>query len=360
MHKVLNYGSALQAYALQHVIEKMGHDVEIIDYIYPNEYHMKFIHKRSVISRLISYTIELLRGFPRHKRIKAFREFINDNLKLSLTYNSKEELYNNPPKYDVYMTGSDQVWNPKCIHEDTSFMLSFTDSPNKVAFSASIAKGEIPEQYKDLYSRELKKFKQIYVRERRGAELIKSLIGYKPKVVLDPTLLLETKDWKALAQKSKIELKEPYILIYVLEYSFNVYPYMYQLIKYIQHQMDMKLVVMGMSIRHARKLSNKQILHDASVYDFVKIFSNASLVITDSFHGTAFSLNLNVPFYSVVNNIENTDSRIIDLLNMVGDKSRIIRKGEDFTKITFDLLPSNNVMIHELRDESLNILRSII
>ena len=72
MHKVQNYGSALQAYALQHVIEKMGHNVEIIDYVYPNEYHMQFVCKQSALRRLISHTIEIVRGFPRKKKMKAF------------------------------------------------------------------------------------------------------------------------------------------------------------------------------------------------------------------------------------------------------------------------------------------------
>lgn len=360
MHKVLNYGSALQAYALQYVIEKMGHDVEIIDYIYPNEYHQQFVHKPCALRRLISYTIEMLRGFPRKKRMKAFEEFYKENLKLSRTYKSKEELHNAPPKYDVYMTGSDQVWNPKSIHEDTSFMLSFTDSPNKVAFSASVAKGEIPEKYKKLYATELRKYKHICMREKRGAELVESLIGYKPEVVLDPTLLLGPSEWNVLSQKSKIEIKSPYILIYVLEYSFNVYPYMYDLIKHVQQQLDMKLVVLGMSTKHAMNLSNKVILHDASVYDFVKVFANASLVITDSFHGTAFSLNLNVPFYSVVNNDEKSDSRVVDLLNIVKDRGRIIKKGDDFTKVTFNLLPPNNDQIYGIRKISLSKLRSLL
>ena len=360
MHKVLNYGSALQAYALQRVIEKMGYDVEIIDYIYPNEYHMQFVHRPCALRRLISYAIEMLRGFPRKRRIKAFEEFYKENLKLSRTYYSKEELHNNPPKYDVYMTGSDQVWNPKSIHEDPSFMLSFTDSSNKVAFSASIAKCDIPANLKELYANELKKYKQIYVREEHGSEIVNNLIGIKPKVVLDPTLLLESNEWKELAKKSKIKFNKPYILIYVLEYSFNVYPYMYDLIKYIQQQKGMELVVLGMSIKHAGKLSNKVIMHDASVYDFVKLFTDASLVITDSFHGTAFSLNLNIPFYSVINNIEKSDSRIADLLTMVDEKSRIIKKGDDYTKIKFNLLPPNNNQIHELREDSLIKLQGLI
>lgn len=360
MHKVINYGSALQAYALQHVIKKMGHDVEIIDYIYPNEYHRQFAQKRSALRRLISYIIDLLKGSPRQKRVKAFEEFYKENLKLSRTYNSKEELHNDPPKYDVYMTGSDQVWNPRSIHEDTSFMLSFTDSPNKVAFSASIAKGEIPEQYKKLYTSELRKYKHIYMREKRGAELVESLIGYKPEVVLDPTMLLTGDEWREFAKKSNIDIKQPYILVYVLGYSFNVYPYIYDLIIHVQERLDMQLIVLNMNKQYAQILSNKKIIDNANVYDFVKLFANASMVITDSFHGTAFSLSLNVPFYSVVNNIENADSRISDLLTSADEKSRIIKKDTPFTDITIRTDAPDNNKLDILRKYSLENLSLVI
>lgn len=360
MHKVLNYGSALQAYALQRVIEKMGHDVEIIDYIYPNEYHKQFFRKPSILRRLISLTIEILRGFPRKRRTKAFEEFYKDNLKLSRTYNSKEELSNDPPKYDVYMTGSDQVWNPKYIHADTSFMLSFTDSPNKVAFSASIAKGEIPEQYKELYATELRKYKHISMREMRGAELVGNLIGCNPEVVLDPTLLLTGDEWREFAKKTHIAIKQPYILVYVLGYSFNVYPYIYNLIRHIQEQLGMKLIILSMSKQYAQKLSNKKIIDDANVYDFVKLFAEASMVITDSFHGTAFSLNLNVPFCSVVNNIENADSRILDLLTSVEEQSRIIRKETPITDVQISTKATNNYKIEEEREKSINKLHKTL
>lgn len=360
MHKVLNYGSALQAYALQHTIEKLGHNAEIIDYTYPNTYHKQFSPKPSVLRRIISSILEILRGFPRKRRAKVFAKFYNDKLNLSRTYNTKEELHNVPPKYDSYLTGSDQVWNPQSIHEDTSYMLSFTDNPNKAAFSASFAKGEIPEQYKQLYATELKKYKRIFVREEKGAELVEELIGKKPEVVLDPTLLLSNDEWREFAKQSSITISKPYILVYVLGYSFNVYPYIYDLIKDIQKRLGMQLVVVNISKRYAQKLSNKRTVYNASVYDFVKLFSEASMVITDSFHGTAFSLNLNIPFYSVVNDIERADSRIIDLLTSVSESSRIIRKGTPITDIEINTDAPNNRAIDAKREHSINLLSEIL
>ena len=360
MHKVLNYGSALQAYALQTVINKLGHNAEIIDYIYPNEYHKKNVSQPNGWILLIKTIIDFLRGFPKKRKELSFKKFYKEQFKLSKTYNSMEELKNDPPVYDVYMTGSDQVWNPNSIHEDTSFMLSFTDSPNKVAFSASFAKGVIPEKYKTLYAAELSKYKQIYMREKGGSKIIKELIGVDSEVVFDPTLLLDKNEWKVIADKSNIKINKPYILVYVLGYMFNVYPYIYDLIKYIQQQFDMHLIVLNMSNKYSCKLSNKTIIRDASIYDFVKLFSDASLVITDSFHGTAFSLNLNIPFYSVVNDVEKADSRIVDILNMTNESTRAIKNGSDYTKIGFSLKTPNNTLVDKLRHESVNKLKSIL
>lgn len=359
MHKVLNYGSALQTYALQTVLENMGNKVQIIDYIYPNEYHKQYM-PISKLRQCIHVISDLVKGRPYSKKVKFFNEFYKKYFKLTKTYYTKEELEQDPPECDVYMTGSDQVWNPNSIHEDTSFMLSFTDSPNKVAFSASFAKTIVPEKYKELYASELRKYKKIYMREKKGCELLKELTGVDSEVVLDPTLLLDKNKWIEFSKESKIKVKCPYILVYVLGYSFNVYPYVYELIKYVHRKTGLELVILNMNNKYAYKLTDKKIVKDADVFDFVKLFSDASLVITDSFHGTAFSLNLNTPFYSVVNEDDRADSRIVDLLTMTGEHERIVRKGSDYTKIPFSMTPPKIDVIERLRADSINKLEELI
>ena len=126
MHKVLNYGSALQAYALQSVVEKMGFQCEIIDYLYPNAYHLSLRPHLPVWKRIVLWIIQFLYGFPERKRERKFRSFYRDFFHLSARqYRSKEEIAECPPRYDIYLTGSDQVWNPKYIGSDATFMLSF-------------------------------------------------------------------------------------------------------------------------------------------------------------------------------------------------------------------------------------------
>lgn len=360
MHRVLNYGSALQAYALQNVLEGLGHDVEIIDYVYPNDYHKSCHSKPNFFKALIRSILEVLRGYPRKRNEYLFNNFYMERLNLTETYNSPEELYKNPPKYDIYMTGSDQVWNPKSIHEDTSFMLSFTDSPNKVAYSASFATSIIPEEYKQRYSLEINKYKHILMRELSGCKLVAELTGETPEIVCDPTLLLKKEQWLNLANHSNIDINGNYILVYVLGYSFNVYPYIYELIEYVQEKAQMQLVVLSFSNKYVGRLKNKKIVRSASVYDFLKLFANASMVITDSFHGTAFSLNLNIPFYSVVNDQDNLDSRVVDLLKLTGEETRIIRKNSDFRIRKFNLTSPHSDKLNHLRETSIEKLKSII
>lgn len=361
MHKVLNYGSALQAYALQKVLENMGNKVEIIDYIYPNKYHIKCHNAhRKIWRRCASKIFSCFRRDLYKARRATLNSFYKEHLHLSKTYHSRDELINNPPIYDIYMTGSDQVWNPQSIHEDTSFMLSFIDSPNKVAYAASFAKGEISEEYKKLYAAELHKYKRIFMREQKGCDIVKNLTGKQAEVVLDPTLLLNSEQWMEFAKHSEMHIKEPYILVYVLGYSFNVYPYMYELIDYVQKITGLKLVILNMSDKYVKKLSNKMLVKDASIYDFVKLFSRASMVITDSFHGTAFSLNMNVPFYSVINHTDGADTRIVDLLTLTGENARIIRKDSNYKIMNFEMKSPDKNILELLRESSKNKLSELL
>ena len=192
MHKVVNYGSALQAYALQRVIEKLGYDCEIIDYVYPNEYHLSQYPKLPAWKSWVLFLIQMLYGFPQKKRIKLFERFYKDYLKLSpVCYKSREQLQGNPPHYDIYVTGSDQVWNPKSIVEDTSFMLSFVrNDVHKISYAASFATDSIPDRFRGLYKAYLDMYSAISVREKNGIEIIRNLIEKKSELVLYPTILL--------------------------------------------------------------------------------------------------------------------------------------------------------------------------
>ena len=152
MHKVMNYGSALQAYALQAAIKKLGYDSESIDYIYPNK-----PVRKTLIFRIRHWLLNLLTGFPALKKENKYKDFYKKYFSCSSQkYFSPSSLHNETFNYDLFLTGSDQVWNPNCVRNDKSFMLDFIpQGKHKVAYAASFTKSSLPAElipdYKNIY-----------------------------------------------------------------------------------------------------------------------------------------------------------------------------------------------------------------
>lgn len=359
MHKVVNYGSALQAYALQTVVEKMGFRCELIDYLYPNSYHLSLRPHLPVWKRIVLWVIQLLYGFPEQKRENKFRSFYCDFFHLSAKqYRSKEEIAECPPRYDIYLTGSDQVWNPKYIGCDTTFMLSFVqgDAP-KMSYSSSFATDSISCRYTDLYRDCLKSYSSISVRERGGLEIIRALTGQEAEIVLDPTMLLSAEEYDLIAGRSRIQVDEPYVLAYILGYSFNPYPYVEELIRYVRKKMGCKVYLLNVS--NVKMLFEKDTrrLQDVGPAEFVYLFRHATFVITTSFHGTAFSINFQKPFYSLLSR-GNHDDRLASLLSLCGLSDRAIYMGQEFPAVIN--VESSNASVEKLqrlRKKSLEFLR---
>lgn len=324
MHRVENYGSLLQAYALQQCLTKLGVNSEIIDYKYPNEAHY-FNGVKSKIRRLVSSLFDVFLGFPKLQRRKKFRKFIERYLILSSSmYHTKEEIEENPPYYDFYLTGSDQVWNPKYVSTDPTFMFSFVKGEIVCAsYASSFATEIIPKEYLDDYSTYLSRYKLISVRESSGVEIVRKITGMNAFLACDPTLLLTNNDWSKLALRSKLNVGGPYILIYILTYSFNPYPEVDELIDFVQEKMGMQIIILnGRKEDYYRK--NTRVIKNAGPEDFIKLFKCASFVITTSFHGTVFAQIFKVPFYSIIKNSSQSDSRIHDLLKNADLESRLL------------------------------------
>ena len=171
MHKVPNFGSALQAYALQHKVDELGYDAELIDYHYPNKYHcakqgLAYFPQRSTFRLFILNVIARLmliahvnknrakceERIERYELQKNYRRFYRRYFKLSRFYDSIESICNNPPDYSIYMTGSDQVWNPRFVANDPVFFLDFAgvDKP-RLSYAASMSNRKIDKEFEDLY-----------------------------------------------------------------------------------------------------------------------------------------------------------------------------------------------------------------
>ncbi|MBP3374282.1 MAG: polysaccharide pyruvyl transferase family protein [Bacteroidaceae bacterium] len=318
MHKVLNYGSALQAYALQRKLFLMGYDNELIDYLFPPA-NKKKITISAIIQTIIIFLRNAVVGFPTARKKKRFEAFYQNNFILSAASYNEQNIKDNPPIYDAYITGSDQVWNPRFAGTDSNFFLGFapTDKP-KFSYASSFATTKIDSEQAPLYSRLLSEYDEISVRESTGISIVKELTGKDATVCCDPTLLLTADEWRELSDQSVFKLKEKFILVYILNYMIgNVSNEVQKQIDYVQQTLGYKVVyLVG---RKEDAFRPNSILYKAGgPAEFVWLFRNAEFVITTSFHGVAFSLIHGKPLLGIVDKSNKDDSRLQSLLVAAG------------------------------------------
>lgn len=202
--KVNNYGAELQAYATQAVLKKLGWNAEIIDYLfYKNSDFKKTKMSKplfpvGVVKKAKEYFYPLFARLKScrasdaaHRRKKRFDLFHKQNTSLSRTYQTIDELYGAGLNYDVYMVGSDQVWNPGIYSSLKPYFLTFAPKGKKrISYASSFGVSEISAIAKPFYEKALKEFDAISVRERNAVGMVEHLTGKKAQWVLDPTLLL--------------------------------------------------------------------------------------------------------------------------------------------------------------------------
>lgn len=363
IHKLANFGTALQAYALQHYLQKTTeHQIEIIDYNYPNSFHYeqkKLIKKiRGYVRILLDYIFE-----KKYECNNKFLEFQKEYFNLSVAnYPNVTSLNENPPLYDVYITGSDQVWNTKTLKNDPNFYLCFApkDKP-RIAFSACFANSTLDDRYKSSIRERLSKYKYIGVREKSAVEIINNL--HIPKDILvcntcDPTLLLSKEDYIRISSKSKINIKDNYILVYMLMYAFNPYPALENVLKKIERQTELPIIVIG---DHRFKYKGKyKFIKGIGPSDFLWLFEHASYVVTSSFHGTMFSLIYRKPFIAI--SPCTGDSRIKDVLEETGLTNNLVFNNNEEPNIITTNPYTENVerKIKSFIDTSKNFLDTAI
>ncbi len=354
MHRPISFGSSLQAYALQRKIQDLGHDCEIIDYQYPNKLHTTRRNPLKIVMRtIIHYLMNLFMGMPVLFERHRFNSFRRNYLKLSKYYKNPESLVANPPNYDIYCTGSDQVWNTNFTKRDTSFILSFVKDKKKISYASSFAVDYVVDECIPDFKYYLSQYDAISVREKSGIELVENLTGKRASLVCDPTMLLTKEEWFPLAEQSRIKIKKPYILVFILTYSYNPYPEVNHIIDAVQQKLGLHTVVLsGNKYDYLRK--NTTVIKNAGPLEFLYLFKNASFIITSSFHGVAFSANFEKPFMAVVNK-NGKDSRLMSFIERVGLEERAIEYNETISNIN-NRIPNVNRLC-EFRDKSLEFLK---
>lgn len=355
IYHVPNYGSVLQTFATQKVLEQMGHVCHVINYRYPNEWHYAHGAKRPSRFREL---IKKLGLRPYHRKEKYLNIFKKRHFNFSRSYSSFFELMNESwNSYDTIVVGSDQVWNPRFLKGDKTFLLSFVpNGKRRISIASSFAQNELPSEFVPLFRDELSRFDAISVREQNGVDIIHNQL-HIDKVVfvcLDPTLLLGKDEWKRIVPRSSFKKKRPYILVYLLQYAFNPTPYFWEVVRHYKEKMNCDVIVLsGYNKRVAENLGDVLDKSDAKVPEFIDLFDNADLVITSSFHGTAFAINFSRPLLSIVpDNI--SDDRQSSFLNAVGACGSITKIGSDMSILNpnYDTVKVEN-RLKEMRMKSL-------
>lgn len=328
-HNVYNYGASLQAHALQHYLEQMGNEVEIIDYnpwFHRDRYNPFWLNRKLKDKRafLLKYVhpYRLYRAyrngmFKTWGRKSPFDHFTKTILHLtSKKYKSIDGLRKFPPMADIYIAGSDQIWNTNSENgKDPSYYLDFGSPKRRISYAASLATSTIAEGWEDFVKREVEKFDYVSVREKTGVALLKSLGIGNVEMVLDPVFLLDAKYWSLLSEQAKcgknIERKS-----YLLLYDFlGNNTQMRDFAKMISQKNGFVIV----SINDLRKSEYADInINNAGPLEFLWFIKNASCVISNSFHATAFSIIFRRNFYTYSLNGHNNSSRMVDFLSMLG------------------------------------------
>ncbi len=329
-HDVNNYGASLQAYALQEYLVDLGHDVCIIDYKPEYQVGYKFssnvskesvhwaLYQRFPILKYVKGIESYLMSIPTRGRIKAFRRFKFEKLHLTEQFTSYSQLVENPPLADVYIAGSDQIWNTKLRNgSDPAYYMQFGDkSIRRISYAASFAISYIANGYEVLVHSMLSSIDSISVRELSGIDVLNKL-GYSGIQVLDPVFLLSAEIWKTklnICEKERI-IKEKYILVYDLGHNIEE---MRNMALSLATNKGYKIV----AVNDKKRTSYADInINDADPIMFLRLIADAQYVIADSFHATALSLIFHKPFYTFYK--RDNISRLEDLLSIVGLSNRL-------------------------------------
>lgn len=372
-----NYGSMLQAYATQKVLDNMEIPNETINidenidfangkkkYYMSQITNIPFIKsKLGMVKLKLDKKINKNLGNNIQIRDNKYKEF-EKNFKLTKPYKTYKELSAQCANYSDVIVGSDQLWLPVNVVADYYTLNWVPDNVNKVSYATSFGVSTVPDKYKNDYKKFLNRINCLSTREKAGIKLVEQLSDNKATLVCDPTLLLNKKEWMDI-QKEEPIIKEKYILCYFLGKNIEHRKFAERL----KEKTGCKIV----SLNHADeyvKYSDKfcdYAPYDIGPAEWINLIRNAEYVCTDSFHGTVFSLINNTKFftferYSNKNSKVSTNSRIYSLLGIVDLKERILSGTEDVDDVIKMQINFDNVneKIDKFRESSKIFLKNSI
>ena len=358
-HASHNYGSMLQAYALQQTVLSLGHDCEIINFRTERQRrsYRPFYAKGGLrgIAKAIMYPRIARDAKAKHR---LFERFLREELKVSeQEYATMEQLDEARLPYDAIIAGSDQIWNTICFDHDRAFFLPFApEGCRKIAYAPSMGpcpEEQVAKEYDAQIRADLESFSAISVREERTADRLETIIGRHPAVTVDPTLLLTRKQWQQIIKPEPI-VKGDYILYYSPWNSDEVL----QEATRLSEKFKMPIVVSnGFSVKWPRRRDLK-IVNAVGPLEFLNLISNARLVVSGSFHAAVFSLLFDRQLYAYDGT---SDARVNSMLNITG-LQHVAQEPEalvDPTE-TARLYAAGRQRLEPLRAESIKFLKNAL
>ena len=373
-HFHYNYGTMLQALALQNAVDDLGMRAEIIDFYQPNEkssteiwkirksritYYM--CHPQYIVKKGYNYIILKKNKKCTERKQKCFDEFYKNTIHLSdKHYSSSNEIEENPPIYDIYVVGSDQTWNPYTGGNPDAFYLTFAPRDKKrVSYAPSVSVQTIDCQQRERLVKLLENVEKLSCREEEGSLLLRNMTHRNVITVLDPTFLLSKEIWRKYSKK--VQVPKKYILQYLIGEKKEHREYIQRL------SQKLKIPVVSIPCAAQDMRTNNTIKIWGGPGEFLFLIENANLICTDSFHGTAFSLNYRKSVYSFYKNdskdVKSENSRLNSIYDQFGIGNRIItdlstipNEKEIYMNYTLEIEEN----IHKQIVASKNYLKSIL
>lgn len=317
-HDVYNVGASLQAYALQAYLASLGHDAAILDYkpAYLSGHYRLWAVSNPRYDRPVVRQAYLLAKLPGRlralQRKRVFDRFTAEHLTLTRRYASSDELKAAPPEADVYFAGSDQIWNPLFPNgRDAAFYLDFVRQGVRASYAASFAVEEFPAELCTVTEQYLQRLDRVSVREASGLPILASLGRPDGVAVLDPVFLPDKALWDALAKPPKNA--RPYLLVYDFERSSAVR----QLAERIATARGLEIYSV-FRVPYARRC-----FPSCGPQEFLGLVRDASFVLSNSFHATAFSAIFERDF-GVVPRADRLNTRMRDFTALLGLPDRML------------------------------------
>lgn len=330
----LNFGNRLQNYALQRVLESLGCTV--------------YTFRRTQLFKGIKYYTKVVVQTLLQTKGAKFRKF-DKNICFSDIVLGRDKFPGNiAQKYDYFIAGSDQIWNPyyNFVAGKCDF-LEFAHNRQKISYAASFGVEEVPIEKRVEFKRALETFKTLSVREIQGVNIIHELTGRQAKLVLDPTLLLSNKEWQMIEKKSRFRPNGEYILVYMLGSKHERY---YKMID----NAEVKCQILD--VRLKQKNGKELPIGPA---EFIYLIRNAEAVVTDSFHATVFSIIFHKKFVAFNRSGLNMRSRIESLARILEMDSYLNQQGdlECMSQIDYDHIDS---LLAREKQKSIDFLKQAL